>query len=77
MANPQLSLSPSQPLKKVSIPWVITISYLVVLLVLPAAALSAEIPNSWFCRILAHCHFTDFFIRLPSHFFYFLNRRIN
>ncbi len=23
MANPQLSLSPSQPLKKVSIPWVI------------------------------------------------------
>jgi len=42
MANPQLSLSPSQPLKKVSIPWVITISYLVVLLVLPAAALFAK-----------------------------------
>jgi hypothetical protein len=44
MANPQLSLSPSQPLKKVSIPWVITISYLVVLLVLPAAALLV-LPN--------------------------------
>jgi sulfate/thiosulfate transport system permease protein len=42
MANPQLSLSPSQPLKRVSIPWVITISYLVVLLVLPAAALFAK-----------------------------------
>ncbi|MCA2693019.1 MULTISPECIES: sulfate ABC transporter permease subunit CysT [unclassified Microcystis] len=42
MANPQLSLSPSQTLKKVSIPWVITISYLVVLLVLPAAALFAK-----------------------------------
>jgi sulfate transport system permease protein len=42
MANPQLSLSPSQPQKKVSIPWIITISYLVVLLVLPAAALFAK-----------------------------------
>jgi sulfate/thiosulfate transport system permease protein len=42
MANPQLSLSPSQSLKKVSIPWLITISYLVVLLVLPTAALFAK-----------------------------------
>jgi sulfate transport system permease protein len=42
MTNPQLSLSPSQPFKKVSITWVITISYLVVLLVLPAAALFAK-----------------------------------
>lgn len=52
MANPQLSLPASQPLKKVSIPWVITISYLVVLLVLPAAALFAKsltlgLPEFW------------------------------
>jgi sulfate/thiosulfate transport system permease protein len=52
MTNPQLSLSPSHPLKRVSIPWVITISYLVVLLVLPAAALFAKsltlgLPEFW------------------------------
>jgi sulfate transport system permease protein len=42
MANAQISIPKNNPLKKVSIPWIITISYLVILLVLPASALFAK-----------------------------------
>ncbi|MEG3437023.1 sulfate ABC transporter permease subunit CysT [Pannus brasiliensis CCIBt3594] len=54
MTNPQTSISKTNPLKIISIPWAITVSYLVILLVLPALALftkSLTLEFSEFWRI--------------------------